>query len=325
MVCIGANAALFAVVDDVLLRPLRVPESDRIVLVYNSYPRAGAEHAGATAPDYVERKAALRALEEQAMFTTRDPSVDASGSPARIHVMQVTPSFFRLVRVGPRTGRGFTTEEGELGRHRVVVLSDALGRRVFAGQTAIGQTMRIDGEPFTVVGVMPADFVFVDSKVQAWVPVTFTEEQKTKRYANNWAFLGRLRPGATLSQAQSQVDALNAANLQRYPETRQVLSTTGFHSVAVLLQDDLVRDVRTTLRLLWGGSLLVLLIGCVNVASLVLVRSRARLRELATRIALGAGRWRIVRQLVTEHLVLTMVSAAGGLLIGAAALRVLRS
>ena len=325
MVCIGANAALFAVVDDVLLRPLRVPESDRIVLVYNSYPRAGAEHAGATAPDYVERQAALPALEEQAMFTTRDPSVDASGSPERIHVMQVTPSFFRLVRVGPRTGRGFTNEEGELGRHRVVVLSDALGRRLFAGQTAIGQTMRIDGEPFTVVGVMPADFVFVDSKVQAWVPVTFTEEQKTKRYANNWAFLGRLRPGATLSQAQSQVDALNAANLQRYPETSQVLSTTGFHSVAVLLQDDLVRDVRTTLRLLWGGSLLVLLIGCVNVASLVLVRSRARLRELATRVALGASRWRIVRQLVTEHLVLTMVSAAGGLLIGAAALRVLRS
>ena len=178
MVCIGANAALFAVVDNVLLRPLRVPESDRIVLVYNSYPKAGAEHAGATAPDYVERQVAMPAFEEQAMFTTRNPSVDTSGEPERIHVMQVTPSFFRLVRIGPRTGRAFANEEGELGKHHVVILSDALGRRLFAGQTAVGRNVRIDGEPFTVVGVMPADFVFIDTKVQAWVPVTFTDSRR---------------------------------------------------------------------------------------------------------------------------------------------------
>jgi predicted permease len=323
-VCIGANTALFAVVDHVLLRPLRVPEPDRVVLVYNSYPKAGAEHAGATAPDYVERQQAVPAFEEQALFDTRDPSVDASGSPDRIHVMQVTPSFFRLVRISPQAGRGFTNEEGEPGRHHPVILSDGLGRRLFTGRTPLGQSVRIDGEAFTVVGIMPADFVFIDSKVQAWVPLTLTEQQKTQRYSNHWAYLGRLRPGATVAQAQSQVDALNAANLQRFPETRQVLSTTGFHSVAIRLQDDLVRDVRTTLRLLWGGSLLVLLIGGVNVASLVLVRSRARLRELATRVALGAGRWRIVRQLVIEHLVLTLASAVGGLLIGASALRLLR-
>jgi putative ABC transport system permease protein len=323
-VCIGANTTLFAVVDHVLLRPLRVPEPDRVVLVYNSYPNAGAEHAGATAPDYVERRQAVPAFEEQALFDTRDPSVDASGSPDRIHVMEVTPSFFRLVRISPRAGRGFTNEEGEPGRHHSVILSDGLGRRLFAGRTPLGQSVRIDGEAFTVVGIMPADFVFIDSKVQAWVPLTITEQQKTQRYSNHWSYLGRLRPGATVAQAQSQVDALNAANLQRFPETRQVLTTTGFHSVSIRLQDDLVRDVRTTLRLLWGGSLLVLLIGGVNVASLVLVRSRARLRELATRVALGAGRWRIVRQLVIEHLLLTLVPALGGLLIGAGALRLLR-
>ena len=320
-VCIGANAALFTIVDHVLLRPLRAPESDRIVLVYNSYPKAGAEHAGATVPDYFERLRDLTAFEEQALFNTRDPSFDASGTPDRVHVMQVTPSFFRLVRVEPRVGRSFTNEEGTIGRHHAVILSDGLSRRLFPAQNALGQDVRMDGEPFTVVGVMRADFVFVDSRVQAWVPLTFTEEQKTKRYSNNWAYLGRLRPGATLSQVQSQVDALNVANLARFPETVSVLTSTGFHTVATRLQDDLVRDVRRTLNLLWGGALLVLLIGCVNVASLVVVRSRARLRDLATRIALGAGRGRIIRQLIAEHGLLTMMSAAGGLAIGYGVLR----
>src|ERR1700687_4265365 len=115
-VCIGANTALFTVVDHVLLRPLRVPESDRVVLIYNSYPKAGAEHAGATVPDYYERLREMPVFEEQALFNTRDPSVDASGTPDRVHVMQVTPSFFRLVRVSPRVGRSLTHEEGGLGR-----------------------------------------------------------------------------------------------------------------------------------------------------------------------------------------------------------------
>src|SRR5690349_18837924 len=134
-VCIGANAALFTVVDHVLLRPLNIPESDRVILVYNSYPAAGAEHAAATVPDYFERLQEVPAFEDQALFNTRDPSVNASGTPDRIHIMQVTPSFFRLVRISPRVGRDFTDEEeGELGKHHAVILSDALGRRLFAGQ-----------------------------------------------------------------------------------------------------------------------------------------------------------------------------------------------
>jgi putative ABC transport system permease protein len=169
---------------------------------------------------------------------------------------------------------------------------------------------------------MPAAFVFIDSKVQAWTPLAFTDEQKTARYSNNWAYLGRLRPGATLTQAQAQVDALGAANLERLPETRQVVITTGMRAIATRLQDDLGHKIEM-LYLLWGGALFVLLIGCVNVASLVLVRSRARRKELATRMALGAGRWRIVRQLVTEHVLLTTVSALSGLLVGYAALRLL--
>jgi predicted permease len=324
-VCIGANVALFTVVDHVLLRPLQVPESDRIVLVYNSYPKAGAEHAGATVVDYIERGRELTVFEAQALFNTRNPSLDLNGTPERIHTMQVTPSFFRLIRVPPRLGRGFTDDEGQLGKNHVVVLSDRLRRQLFGDGDAIGRDLRIDGEPHAVVGVMAADFNLIDSKVQAWMPLAFTDEQKTQRYSNNWVYLGRLKPDASIAQAQTQLDALGAANLQRLPESKQVVDTTGLHTVATLLQDDIVRDVRSTLYLLWGGALFVLLIGGVNVASLVLVRSRARLKELATRMALGASRWRITRQLVLEHLLLTMVAAAVGLLIGGAALRLLGS
>ena len=322
-VCLGANVALFTVVDHVLLRPLRVPESDRIVLVYNSFPKAGAEHAAASVVDYIERGRELTVFDEQALFNVRNPGLDLNGTPERIHAMQVTPSFFRLIRVPPRVGRAFTDDEGQLGKNHVVILSDGLRQRLFGDADAIGRDLRIDGEPHSVVGVMAADFTLIDSKVQAWLPLAFTDEQKTQRYSNNWAYLGRLTRDASLAQAQAQIDALSAANLQRVPESKQVVETTGLHTVATLLQDDLVRDVRSTLYLLWGGALFVLLIGCVNVASLVLVRSRARLKELATRMALGAGRWRIVRQLVIEHVLLTMAAAGVGLLIGYAALRLL--
>lgn len=324
-VCIGANVALFTVVSGVLLRPLRVPESDRVILIYNSYPKAGAEHAGATVVDYIERQRDMTVFSEHALFNVRNPSLDLNGSPERIHTMQVTPSFFRLIRVAPRLGRGFGDNEGEIGKNRVVILSEGLRGRLFGADGAIGRDIRIDGEPHAVVGVMPADFIFIDSKVEAWVPLAFTDAQKTERYSNNWAYLGRLKPGATLAQAQSQVDALNAANLQRFPESKVVVETTGLHSVAIRLQDDLVAAVKRTLYLMWGGALFVLLIGCVNVASLVLVRSRVRLKELAMRMALGAGRWRIVRQLAAEHVLLTMSSAAAGLLLGYAALRLLGS
>src|SRR5262249_7054175 len=166
---------------------------------------------------------------------------------------------------------------------------------------------------------------FVNPEVQLWVPAAFTADQKSdaNRHSNNWMNVGRLKPGATLQQAQAQVDALNAANLKRFPQYAELLTNAGFHSPVVTLQDYLVRDVRPILYLMWGGALFVLLIGAVNVANLVLVRSRARIKELATRLALGAGKARVARQLVTESVLLSMMSAAIGLLIGYAALRVL--
>jgi len=325
-VCIGANTALFSIVYSVLLRPLPVPESERLVLLYNSYPRAGAERGGSGVPDYVDRVKGITALETLSLFDTRNRSTGESGRPERVLSMGVTPSFFRVARVKALLGRTFTEDEGEIGHEDKVLLSHALWQERFGGDRgAVGRQLRLDGKPFTVVGVMPDEFRFINADVRIWTPLAFTREQRSDdaRHNNSWTSIGRLKPGATIGQARAQVDAINASDLQRFPAFKDVLVNAGFHTVVMPLQDDLVREVKGTLYLLWGGTLFVLLIGCVNVVNLALVRARVRAREIATRLALGAGRWRLARQLVTESLLLTVLSGLLGLLLGWAALRLL--
>ena len=327
-VCIGANTALFSIVYSVLLRPLPVPEPGRLVLLYNSYPRAGAERGANGAPDYFDRLRGMPALEALAMLSTANRTSGESGRPEQVLSMGVTPSFFRVTGVKAQLGRTFTEDEGEIGHEDKVLLSHAFWQERFGGDpNVVGRQLRLDDRPFTVVGVMPDTFRFVNDDVRIWTPLAFTPEQQSDdaRHSNNWTSIGRLKPGATIAQAQAQVDAINAANLERFPSFKQVLINAGFRTAVVPLQDDLVRDVKGTLYLLWGGTLFVLLIGCVNVVNLALVRARVRAREIATRLALGAGRWRLARQLVTESLLLTAVSGVLGLLLGWAALRVLGS
>jgi predicted permease len=325
--CIGANTALFSVVHNVLLRPLPVPESDRIVLMGNAYPGAGATIGGSSGvPDYYDRLREVTVYEEQALYNGRNYSIDQSGTPTRVRATAATPSYFRLLRVSPALGRTFTDQEGEIGNEKKAVLSYALWQTQYGGDPqAVGKDIRLDGQPYTIVGIMPKGFYFLNSNVMLWTPLAFTPEQKadTARHNNSWQNIARLKPGATVQQARQQVDALNAANLERFPQYKEVLKNAGFHTTVERLQDTLVREIKPTLYLMWGGALFVLLIGCVNVANLVLVRSRARLKELATRLALGAGRWRVGRQLVTESVLLTLVSAVAGLLVGYAALRLL--
>jgi predicted permease len=323
--CIGANTALFSVVHNVLLRPLPVPESDRIVVMGNAYPKAGADIGTSSGvPDYYDRLRDVTVLEQQALYNGSSRSLDENGTPMRVRGQNVTTSFFRLLRVSPAIGRDFVDQDGEVGNARKVILSYALWQTLFAGDSsAIGKDVRLDGVAFTVVGIMPRGFLFVDPDVMLWTPLAFTPQQKSdaQRHSNNFQDIGRLKPGASVEQAQQQINALNAANLERFPQYRELLINAGFHTTVVPLQDSLVRDIRPTLYLMWGGALFVLLIGCVNVANLVLVRSRARMKELATRLALGATRWRIGRQLAIESVLLAAVSAAVGLLVGAGALR----
>jgi predicted permease len=327
--CIGANTALFSVVHNVLLRPLAVPHSDRILIMGNAYPGAGASAAAGDnsgVPDYYDRLRETNVFEEQALSQGRNLSVDQNGTPTRVRVTQVTPSYFRLLRVAPALGRTFSEQEDEPGNEKKVVLSYALWQSQFGGDSqAVGKDIRLDGQPYTVVGVMPHGFSFLNPNVLLWRPLAFTPDEKSdsRRHSNNYQHIGRLKPGATPEQAQQQIDALNKANLDRFPQYKELLINARFHTTVQRLQDSVVAEVKATLYLMWGGALFVLLIGCVNVANLVLVRSRVRMKELATRLALGASRVRIGRQLVTESVLLTLLSAAAGLAVGYAALQLL--
>lgn len=317
-VCIAANTATFAVVNSVLLRPLPVPDAGAILLMANRYPKAGADAGYDSASgDYYDRLRDVHVFSEQALFRTGGRTLEIQGTPQRVTGMAATPSLFRLLRVPPAYGRAFTDAEGEPGADHETILSDGLSRRLFGSpEAALGRNVRLSGEPYKVVGVMPAGFNFIDPEVRLWTPASFTAADREVHHSNNWQNIGRLKPGATLQQAQAQVDALNRANLDRFPAFKQILINAGYHTVVVPLEDMLVKEVRGSLYLLWGGAAFVLLIGTVNVANLVLARTTLRRKEFATRLALGAGSGRLMSQLVTESVLLALAGGAVGALLG---------
>jgi len=325
--CLAANVAIFAVVNGVLLKPLPFDEPERLVRMFNKYPGAGVDTGGSNGvPDYFDRKRDMTALEETAVF--REAGVTLSGSglaeAERVQGMQVTPSFFRVLRTQPYRGQVFTEAQGELGQEKVVILTNGLWQRLFAGKDdAIGQDLRLGGEPYKIVGVLPPNFVFLNPDVQLFRPAAFTAREKSddSRHSNNWQQFGRLKPGATLQQAQSQLDAINKANFDRFPKWQEILKNVGFSSEVVDFQSNLIGERRATLTMLWGGALFVLLIGCVNVANLVLIRSTSRIRELATRHAMGATFGRLTTQALTESSVLSIAGGVAGLGLGWWALR----
>lgn len=323
--CLGANTALYSVVHHVLLRPLPVPEPSRILLMSNQYPQAGAaDSSNSGVPDYFDRRRETTVFEEQALFNRSTVSLDQDGRPTRVRVMNATPSYLRLMRTAPALGRPFSEQEGEVGSDTAVLLSDTLWRSQFAADpAAVGRTLRLDGQPYTIVGVMPASFEDVLPGMSLWRPLAFTPEQRSdsSRHSNNYWHLGRLKPGATIEQARSQIDALNAANLERFPQYKELLQNAGFRTTVERFPDHLVRHVKPILYLLWGGAGFVLLVGFMNVANLSLVRARARAKEMATRQALGAPPLQLARQLVVENVLLAAAAAAAGLLLGAFALR----
>jgi predicted permease len=322
-ICIGAYTATFAIVHSVLLRSLPGPNANAIVLMSNEYPKAGvADQSASSAADYYDRLRVVTTLEEQAMFQPVAQALEVNGTPEQVPGMAVTPSFFKLVGIPPARGRAFTAEEGEIGSEHKVVLSHALWQQLYGGDLSVmGRELRLGGTPFTVVGVMPRDFVFVDPEVRFWVPLAFTAQQKSQYHSNNWNHIGRLKPGATLTQVQAQINALNAANLERFPEWKDILINAGFYTRVEPLQHMLVKDVEGALYLLWGGAVFVLLIGGLNIANLALARWSVRGKEIATRLALGAGRARLARQLVVENVLVAGAGGIAGVLLGTALLR----
>lgn len=325
--CVGANVAIFAVVKAVLLAPLPFPEPHRLAILYNSYPKAGAERAGTSVPHFLERRENLKSLSGLVAYRGRDAIVGETGQTERIAGLRVSPDFFDVLGVRPMLGRGFRAEEGEEGKDSVVILSHGVWQQRFAGDpAAVGRALRVDGVPLTVIGVMPPAFrLEPTSEARLWTPLAFRADDRKpdRRHSNNLNVVARLAPGATVAQLQSEVDALNAKTLETDPYQKPVVDA-GFHTVAHGLQADLTRNVRSALWLLQGGAGFVLLIGAVNLANLILVRSTARAKEMAVRRVLGAGALPIARHALVEN---GLLATAGGLLgvaIGAALLPALR-
>ena len=327
--CLAANTAIFAVVNGVLLRPLPYPQPERLITMFNAYPGAGAIRGANAVPDYFDRLQETDVFGELALYTWTGVTIggQGQGDAERIQGMTVTPSFFRTLGAQPLRGRIFGEADAHIGQQRAVILSDRLWRRIFPGRVDVTSAeLRVNGEPYTVIGVLPDAFNF-DPDVQLWLPAAFSPEDRAdgQHHNNQWQMIGRLAPGATLAQAQRHIDALNARNLERFPQLKQILIDTGFHTPVLLLQDDIVREARPAILLLWGGVLLLLIIGCVNVANLASVRATTRMREMATRLALGTSVGRLMQQNLTESLLLSVVGAAAGLPLAVSALRTIES
>jgi putative ABC transport system permease protein len=328
-VCLGANAAIFTVVYSVLLRPLPVPGSDRIVAMGDVYPTVTPNDIlSNTAPSYFDRLEAVTTLEEQAMFTRWSDTITIDGVPEEVRGMKATPSLFRLMQVAPALGRALIDAEGEVGEEQKIILSHGLWQRLYGGDPAVvGRDLRLGwtGQLYTIVGVMPRGFSFFDPEVQFWIPLAFTPAQMSDDARTRYGYyhVGRIRSDATIGHVQAQVDALNAANFKRYPQFG--LADLGMYTAVTPLQEALTRNVRGILYLLWGGVAFVLLIGGINIANLALARSSVRARELATRLALGAGRVRLTRQLILEGALLAGIGGLASVGVGAWILRRLAS
>ena len=321
--CIGANAAIFTIVNAVVLRSLPYPGAEHLVWVANSYPGAGVAESDNSIPDYFDRREAVPAFEDVGLYAITGRTVGTTTGAERMTGVELTPSLFRILRAQPLRGRLFVEEDAVVGQHQKIVLSYALWQQQFGGRDdAIGRELRVNGVPFTVIGVMPSDFVWIDPEARLFVPLAFSPEDRAddQRHSNNYLMIGRLKPGATIDQAQRQIDGINTAQLERSP-IKQMLIDAGYTTRTMPLQDRVVQDVRRTLYLLWGGVAFVLLIGAVNVTNLTLVRATSRAREFATRQALGAGQWQLTRQLVIESMVLTAVAGGAGLVIGSTLVR----
>jgi putative ABC transport system permease protein len=307
---IGANTAIFSVVNGVLLSPLPYPDPAQLVMVWETDLARGTTDIGASLPDFREWQSRNQSFAQIAAYSTADYNISGTDEPERVIGATVSTDFFPLLGINPEQGRGFVREEGVYGKHRAVVLSDALWQRRFGDGARLGdQTMRINGETFTVVGVMPRGFRFPDNSVALWTPLALAEGDSHNTRGNYWLnVVARLKPGVTIAQAQADL-----SNIHRQLEQEEI--TLGFSARVESLATATVGDFRATLWVLLGAVGCVLLIACVNVANLLLARASVRASEIAVRATLGAGRGRLVRQLLTESLMISVLGGVGGLLL----------
>src|SRR3954463_12745440 len=318
-ICLGANLAIFGIINSILLRPLPFPNADRLVTIYNTYPKAGVENDGSSITNYYERRANIPAFESLSIYLQRSEVVGEPGSTEQAEIMRVSPEFFTTLGVKPALGRNFTEEEWD-GQVNVVILTDGFWRQHFnSDPNVLGRDTRINGIPRHIVGVLPP-FHFLSSDARAFVPIKFAEEQRGPKARHSGGggthMIARLKPGATIAEAQAQIDAHNAAVEKDDPQAK-MMAEAGFRSLLVSLHAEHVRSIRPTLLLLQAGVFFLLLIGAVNLVNLLLIRASDRSKEIATRQAMGATRWHVVRQVVTEPVLVTAVGGSLGVVVGA--------
>ncbi len=307
---IGATATTWSVLRALVLEPVPVADGDRVVRITELPPNTTPDVNGASAAAYHAWREA-RAFDDVAAYRFWQVSVTGTQEPERVIGFRVSPGFFEILGARPLLGRSLTRADVEAGGDRLVVIAEPLWRRVFAADpAAIGQSIRLDGEPYRIVGVMPAEFIFPPGG-ELWAPLTFTPAQAADAGPNNHSVIARLASGVTLAQAESEARALHARIVAAHPDER----TADWTALVEPVQHWYARNPRPYVAVMMGSVTLVLLIGCANVANLLLARATSRDREVAVRMALGAGRVRILRQLLTESIVLACAAGLVGVLL----------
>ena len=314
---IGANTAIFSVINGVLLSGLPYPQPEQLAMVWLDNRRQGIPDDITSYPNFVDWRDRNKTFQGMAGMTSSNLHLTGVGEPEEIRAATVSINFFQVVGVGPALGRGFTAEEERPGSDRVVILSNALWQRRFGGDPGIlNKTISLSGISNTVVGIMPAGFQFPED-TDLWRPLAPSDGMRAARFGFFLPVVGRLKPCVTRSQAQADLDVVANQIEQQFPD----MAGYGVNVVPVLEQT--VGAIRRTLMILFVAVIFVLLIACANVANLLLARAAGRRREVALRAALGAGRWRIVRQLLTENMLLAALGGALGVLLAWWGLRLL--